>query len=382
MARRQPDTIDVQNLKRGVFSHFESLEVVNDLLGSTEATFEVGDDGAFKELREVVAPGEPFRVYLNGKLRMTGRAEVNEVRASTDRGYTLSVTCRTKMADARYASADPKTNVQNTTVEAFVRALYAQIGVTGDALDFGPDIRGAELMTGKNLGGGKAIANVIPIDVQQAGIQPPETIFEAVERHLKRFSACHWEAPDGTILVGLPNTGQRPLYRLIARRLAGKANNVKSFTRSFDWTDVARTVRVYGQTYGKDVTSSPHKGEALNPAVEAVATGEERHFDRLVILQDQQSKSPDAARGAAELAMRQRMRRMDAWEFTVDGWSYWNGAEQIPWAPNTVADVDVDGFDVPQAGAYFIPRTALRFSLDDGATTVLSLVVPGTWGPS
>lgn len=395
MPRRQPDVIKIESAAGDAsvaFSRFASLEITNDLLGATEAVFEVGapaqptSDSAssapfFRQIARVVAPGRPFKVYLNNRLRMTGRAEVNDVKAEGDRGFVMRVTCRTKMADARFASAAPGTAVQNTTVEKFVRTLYEQIGVTGDALVFDPGIKDAELMTGKSLGGGAPVPDVIPIDAQQAAIQPPESIAEAVDRHLKRFSASHWDGPAGDIIIGRPSDTQRPVYRLLAHRDAGRANNVLSFSRVRDWTDLPRSVRVYGQTYGKDVTSSQFKGEAEDSDVAAVAARAGRHFDRLVILQDQQSKSADAALGAAKRELAQRLGRKDAWEFEVDGWSYWNGSEQIPWAPNTVADVWVDGLEVPRAGAYFITRTVLKLDLDGGATTTLSLVKPGTWRP-
>ena len=49
------------------------------------------------------------------------------------------------------------------------------------------------------------------------------------------------------------------------------------------------------------------------------------------------------AQARRELAARSKMK--DAWEHTVDEWTYWDGGRAIPWTFNATVDVDVDTID-------------------------------------
>lgn len=374
MPRRQ-DIVRVET-DAGVFDGFQELEIVNDILGITEAAFVIGDDGAWPKLEKLLAPGQPFKVTLNGRLRLTGRAEVNTVPMRVDGGVTIQLIVRSKLSDARMRSADPSISVTNTTIKKFILDCYKPLGYTEKDFVFGEFVD-VELMTGKGAGG-RADVDLAPFTVQQAMIQPPETIWDAAARHLDRYRALQWDAPDGRIVVGRPAADLRPLARLLAKLgPASKGNNICELERIKDWTDVPRTVRVHGQTWGKDVTKSQFKGEATDADVDAVAakTG---HFDRLVLIHNQQSKEKEAAQRAAQRELANRIRRKDAWLFTMDGWSYWNGREQIPWATNMTADIDVD----PLGGAhgkYLITRTRLRLDLESAATSQLEAVHPSVW---
>lgn len=374
--RRKPDKVVVE-VSGCVFDRFESLEIVNDILGVTEARFTVGDDGSWARLERLVAPGRIFTVKLNDKLRMKGRAEVNNIPGNPASGVVFDLMIRSKLSDARYASADPGITVTNTSIKQFVIRCYAPLGYAAADFKTSDELDDVELMTGKfrSRAGTKDVEAITP---HQAMIQPPETICEAVERHLKRYRLLHWDAPNGQIIVGQPDENARPLYRLLAKTgRMGKANNIVSFERIKDWTNVARTVRVHGHTFGKDIVSSPFKGEATDADVDEVArrTG---HFNRLVLIQDMQSKDQAAAQRAADRELQARRRFKDALEITTDGWSFWNGTEQIPWAPNTTVDVDIDATGGP-FGKYLITRTELRLTIDEGATTKLRLCRPKDW---
>jgi prophage tail gpP-like protein len=67
-----------------------------------------------------------------------------------------------------------------------------------------------------------------------------------------------------------------------------------------------------------------------------------------------------------------------SYEVVVDGWTYWDGANAIPYAPNTTADVDLDALGGVQ-GRYYLHKTAMREDARGGAQTVLSLVHPDVW---
>ncbi len=373
---RKPDRILVET-DEGVFDRFSRLEVVNDIVGLTEATIEVGDDGAWPELERLVKPGVSWRVTLNGKPRLAGRAEVNEVPASTQSGVGLTLTIRTKLADARYRTADETVRVEGTTIKEFVLACYAPLGFTEADFVFGT-FAARDLMTGAGAGGGP-VTDLEKLNPQQAKVQPGESIHDAVERHLARFHATHWDAPDGRIVVGVPDDTQTPLYRLQSKRVGrAKGNNVLTFRRVRDWTDVARTVTVTGQDRGQQSARKRIRGLATDDEVEAVATAT-GHFNRQVLVSGSQAKQQSHADAIALRELSARQRRKNGFEFTVDGWSYWDGSIQIPWANDTTVDVDVDALGPEGKGRFLIVRVSLALSTTGAATTSIAAVAPGIW---
>jgi prophage tail gpP-like protein len=367
---RKPDSITVET-DAGVFDRFESLTVVNDLLGVTEATFQLGDDGAWPELRDALEPGSSVRVALNGRPRMTGRAEVNAVPISAADGAKISLTVRTIMADARYSSADPALRVEKTSIMDFVLAAYAELGVTADKFDFFPG-KGRDLMTG--LEGGKgAPVDLEPIKVDQAKVNPPETIYEAVERHLRRHRCTHWERADGLIIVGTPDTAQAPSYRFRAKRgAASVGNNVTKIERVRDYSELALFVQILGNSPGKDVLRAGIRGTATDNDVAAVVARTSQ-FNRRVLIPRQQVKDQAQANAQAARELTLRRMRKNAVEVNCDGWTYWTGQAQIPYANNTAADIDVDALG-GTVGRYLVTKVALSLSVGGGATTTLTCV--------
>lgn len=357
-----------------VFDRFESLEVVNDIDGVAEAVLDMGDDGSYPALAEIIAPGEPLTVRLNGQLRMTGRAEVNEIPGSADGGVRIRLAVRTKLSDAKVSSADPKIAVRNVSIKEAILAAFAPLGLVEADFVFGEFVD-VDLLTGKGIGGSVEV-DLAP--VQQAKVQPPETIFDFVSRHLERFQATMWDSPDGRIIIGRPDDTQAPLYRLQAKRgPSSRGNNVGAWNWVKDWSEIPRSVRVYGHTWGKDITKSHFRADAIDADVDEVAT-RTGHFNRLVLVHDQTSKDRDRAAKAAQRELVRRIKRKDAIEIDTDGWSFWTGSEQIPYSNNTTVNVDVDALG-GDLGSYLVIGVALRLTVGAGATTRLMTLAPGVW---
>ena len=72
------------------------------------------------------------------------------------------------------------------------------------------------------------------------------------------------------------------------------------------------------------------------------------------------------------------MKKLDAWEFVVDGWSWWDGSSSTPYGIDTVAQVNVDTAG-GAIGPYLVHRTALHLDTDQGFTSTLSLLRRGLW---
>lgn len=374
MAARPRDVIRIET-EKGAFDAFNSIQLVQDLFDSSTAAVEIGDDGTWKEIEQIVAPGKPFKVFCNGLLQMTGRCEVNEVPVEASSGTVVSLTCRTKMADARYASADPKTSFKDVSVKKFVLSLYAQLGYTEADFQFAP-AADVDLITGKKRGHPDPI-DLEPLKAEQAKVSPPETIVEAASKHLARHHLIHWDAADGRICVGRPDDTQAPFYRFLCKRGTQAAgNNVIGARRIKDWSEVPSELWVYGGTVGKDITKSAFRGLAVDLDLLAVAA-DAGHFHRAVIIPAEGAKSLAQATARAQRELAARSRRKDAWEFEIDGWAYWNGSELINYAINTTCDVDVETVGGVSNGRYLLSRIARSLDPKKGATTAVQVVAPG-----
>ena len=374
MGTRRPDKIELVT-KAGSFDRFSRLSVTNDILGQAEATFETGDETSWPDIEKLLEPGTPVSLVVNGRPRLLGRSEIVEAEASPDGGVSAVITLRTKMADARYRSADPATKTNATSIKKFILACYKPLGLTESDFTFDA-FADVDLMTGKASPAVTPI-NMDPMQPEQAKVTPPETIFDAVEKHLRRFGAYHWDGSRGKIIVGIPNDTKPPRYRMTSKSAsAGKGNTILRCRRIRDWSEVAQEVWVTGSTMNATNVRKSLKSRSVDEEVLAVAntTG---NFQRLVIIPAQGAYSAQAAKKQADRELSLRRRRKDGWEFTTDGWSYWSGSEQINYAPAMTVDVDVDALGGAH-GRYFIVRTALNLTLDGAVTTSLTCVATGT----
>lgn len=353
----------------GSFDKFNSIEIVNDITGPAQCGFEIGDDRSFERIAKIVAHGKPIKVFVNDGLRLTGRVYVNDLPGSAA-GTTLNVVVRDLLADAVFASADPKTRVEKTTIRDFLIALWRPLGVTVNDFIFNAALE-RDLMTGVPTRGGKAPADLEAIKADQAKINPPETIKEASDRHLRRHGLMLWSTPSGRLWVGSPDDRQRPLYRLISKRWPnGGGNNVRDFRATRDWTDVPSELRVFGGQGGKDILKASVK--AFEAWLDVIDAG----FYRPVWLVNEALPNQAQVDRAARREMATRSKRKDAWTFTVDNWTYWNGSYAVPWANNTTADLDVDAVGGP-AGRHYIHRVSLRGDAQSARSATVELVAPG-----
>ena len=244
---RPKDTVRLEAVGGKTFDRFTSLEITSDLTAPAEASIECGDDGTWQSLKDYLALGAPFKVFTNDRLRLTGRLESADIPVDAASGASVRFLVRTKLADATYASCDPAIAIQQTTLKEVVLKAYASLGYAESDFVFNADTA-RDLMTGKPAGGKQSPeTSLAPLKVDEARVNPPETIFEFVERHLQRFHFSHWDSPDGKIVVGAPNDQQAPLYRFLCKRgAAARANNVLSARRSRDASDSPSHIGVFG----------------------------------------------------------------------------------------------------------------------------------------
>ncbi len=371
-SRRGIDTVRIESETGGSFDIFNSLSISNDLLAPSEAAFEVGDDGTWAELEDLTNLGSLFKVFVNDRLRLTGRVELNDIPVDPSSGAVTRFSVRTKMADAMYASANPNVKVKSTSIKDFILYLWAPLGITEQDFQWYADVS-RDLMTGVSSDGSKSPVALEDIQEEQAKVNPPETIFAATDRHLKRHGLMIWDAPDGKVVVGYPEDRQRPTYQF---RMFGDSrrnqNNVLSATRAKDWSGVPGLLYVAGTGGKQEWTKAKVRGYASNEDINNAG------FYRPVLIINEGMKTDELAQRMANSEMTKRSMRLDTWTIKVDGLSYWNGSERVQYAPDTVAEVHSTVAGGPN-GAYLVHRVQMSRNPSEGDTTELTMLKRGIW---
>lgn len=356
----------------GTLDRFNGLNIINDLTAPSEATFELGDDSSWAPLEKLIKHGKTYRVYLNDRLRLTGRIYANEVPVDP-RGTSIQLTVRTLLADAKYASADQRVKVESVSIKDFLLALYKQHGYGAGDFVFNANVE-RDLMTGKGSRGQAPPASLDPIKLDAAKVNPPETTYDCAARHLKRYGLMHWDTPEGKIYVGAPDEGQEPLYvfGIWRSKYLRQGNNLSGVKRIADWSDVPTDVNVFGGGFSKELAGQPNWGTA--GYLDVLAAG----FNRPVNLLSETAKNKAQAQAQARRERSQRSKRKDALELYADGWSWWNGHVALPYGVNVTCDVTVEVAG-GALGKYFIHRVACSQDASSGTKSVLSVTAPGAW---
>lgn len=355
----------------GRFDRFTSLAIANDMTMPSEAGFEVGDDGSWLELEDFVKHGTQYKVFVDRSLRLTGKVVLNDIPIDAQSGAVVRFTVRTKLADAMYASADPKTKVSGgATVKDFLLALYSPLGYTEADFIFDADVA-RNLLTGVSRTSGKPAKTFEALTEEKAKVNPPETIFAAADRHLRRFGLMHWDAADGRIVVGEPNNEQLALYSFRLMHPNGQSNNVLTMQRLKDWSDVASVIGVFGPGSLGNLSAVPAKSIVEDD--DLLAAG----FYRPIIVQASGITNNQQAYVQALREQSARMKGKDTWVITTDGLAHWNGSTKISYGIDTIADVATTIAGGP-TGAYLVHRVELRRDAG-GDLSNLFMMKKGIW---
>jgi prophage tail gpP-like protein len=368
---RKPDTVHVEAVGVGKFDRFTSLQIVNDITQPSFATFELGDDGTWRELNEFIKPGTQYRVFVNGRPRLTGRVDANDV-PSDVAGTSVRFTVRTKLADAAFASADPRLKIKNVTLGDLIFKAFEPLGYKREDFSVEADLA-RNIMTGAPRGSSKGLPDIEALKEEDAKPSPPETILEFASRHLARFGLMIWDAPDGRIVINAPYDEQDPLYYFrMLQGAQGAANNLVRANRMKDWTQVPTLFGVFGTGGKADFMKSKIGAIAEDPDLAAAG------FYRPVLVQSDGVKTKEMAQRAATRELSQRSRAKESWELTPASFTYRTGNEAIPYGIDTCCDIQSSVAGGP-AGAYYIWRVTLGRSASTGDTAQLSAVRKGTW---
>lgn len=355
------------------FERWTSFQVKNSIVAPAEASFELGDESGWDRVSQLCQLGALFVVMVDDRARMVGRIEALSARSDARQSTTQSFVIRTKLSDAMYSSAPQGIRLKRASIKDFVLACYDGIGLGREnAFDFQADVS-RNLMTGKDSRGQRAPIDLEPLTEEQAKVNPPETIFAAVDRHLRRHGLLHWDGPDGRIVVGAPDDQQEAIGTLRSLKWpSGQYNNVLSVERSQDVSQSPTVLGVFGVGGGRDFSKSKITTTLFNQDLL------DRGFTRTVVIIDEALKTKKIAAARANREFSQRNRSLDRLTVTVDGLSYREGAELVPWSPDTTVDTILEQLG-GALGNYYLEEVEMTRNASQGDLTKLSLVRQGVW---
>jgi prophage tail gpP-like protein len=359
------------------FSDWTSFQIKNSILAPSEAAFEVGDDTGWDRVSQLCQLGAQFVLMVDDRPRLVGRVEALNTPLDARQSAIQSFVIRTKLSDAMYASAPQGLHLRGASIKQFILACYSAIGVSRDGdFDFRADVS-RDLMTGKasktTKKSSKPARALDELTDEQAKVNPPETVFAAVDRHLRRHGLLHWDGCDGRIVVGAPDDQQEPIARLRSFRPPhGQYNNVNSVERQLDVSQSPTSLGIFGVGGGTDFTKTRVSGILYNQDLL------DRGFRRSVVIVDEAVKTKGLAEARANRELALRNRTLDRLAVTVDGLSWREGADLIPWTPDTTHDVVFESIG-GALGTYYLEEVTMSRNASAGDVTKLGLVKQGVW---
>ena len=362
------ELVDSPKLSGGVIDNITSFAASIGLESPNECNIELGDDGSFAEIEQAVGPGARYSVRLNGRKIVSGRVEANDQPLDAQAGAVVRFTVRSWLADAWMTSADPTLTFKGNLAE-WLYALYARIGVGPDQFVFN-SAASRQLRTGVRTGGSQAL-KLTKLKVEEARVQPGETIYAAADRLLRRSGLMHWDGHDDTIVVGFPDNDQDPLYFLQAKRgAAGAGNNLLGLTRTRDYSSVPSYVAVHG------IAPGPPRTRIARAAVDQDAV--DAGFMRPVHIVAEGIRNAAAAQNAAERELSARIKDKDILQTEYPGLSYLDprSGQQIAFAPDTMASFESD---TAGSGLYYVRAIELSRDAHAGDTARITGMRKGLW---
>lgn len=363
------------NGDNGVLENFTSFSITNDITSASSADFEMGDDESFDTMSRFTEPGVEYKIFLNDLLRLSGRVEFQEAPVNASQGSVIRFTIKTKMSDAMFASARQGTKFKDVSIKDYVVDLYGALGFTEDDFVFNNPADARDQMTGviSTNQGFPQFVDITTHKVGDAKVRPPESIYAAADRQLRRHGLMHWDSPDGKIVISAPNDTQKPLYYLKCSRGPGSENNnILGINRIRDFSGIPTILGVFGVGGKRNFAKSRVSAVVIDQ--DLIDAG----FNRPITILADGIKKKDVADRAAARELAARSKRKDAFTVDIDGLSWWNGDANIPFGYDTVADVQSD-LAGGLLGSYYVHRVTMSRNASAGDNTQLTVLKAGVW---
>ncbi len=287
---------------------------------------------------EVIADDSAERSILTGE-RQRHRRTALERREARAAGVPASRYSRAAAARAR-AAGEP---------------LDAHLGVAADS--------------GARFAGGITPSEIERLRVNDARPHIGEKVWEYLARHAQRLGLMMWMTADGKLVIGAPDYGQEPLYRLIRRHRSDPAdpNTIIEGGANESLRNRYSHVTVYGHSSGQDEQRTRVREITIDPDWPEAA-----RFDRPRFVRDNGARTAEAAaaRGLRELmAGKAESLRLS---YVLDG----HGQSGALFAQGTMAFVDDEPLGIRDN--FFVIGRTFRGDRDSGTTTALELIQRGS----
>jgi len=328
-------------------SDWESYDIDSDLMTPADA-WNVTLGESTQRLPAEVAPGARTTIRVGDDVVMEGR--IDEITHRVDRrNHTLTLSGRDGAAVLLDCSA-PILTVRRVDLAEIVAKIVRPLGVTRIRID--------------------ADSTAIR---EKITVEPGDTAWQVLANACEANGLWPWFAPDGTLIVGGPDTsGAFPVATLVMNR-DGPRNNLLELSERRSMHRRYSTVTVLGQAHGTET-------EAAQAALSGSAadTGVSYPRPRIAIDHDADNAALCSARArkliadarlqSYDLTARVRGHRIHAPGTAADG---------ALWTPGQRVHVSSGPHGVD--GLFLLMRRRFTGGRDQGAVTTLELKEDGLW---
>ena len=394
MANVEESTLEIQLERSGrTLKNVTSWEIDSHFLVSTDAfRFTIYSDKS-DETDDLEM--QPVELFVNGASQLIGRIDASEIGSE---GSAVIYEGRDYIADYVEDNVDMKlTFKEGVTLKDVALAVLRPHGVTEVASS--SDIPMRQVRTGRKINGPP---NPDYGDFKIEDLKPDAGVgsYDFLNRLVARFHATIQPTNSRQkILITGPNYSQPPLYKLTRTKSSpGAANNIVTATRRRDFSSVPSFVQFVGtqSRSGEDGTALYRTidvaatSRALNLAVSRPLTraqfqgqfkaDSEYQYGalyRLLAFKDDQSRTTSQLEAAAFRALYERLKSCFVYQVTVQG--HIEPTSGAVWAIDTMCEVHDEVCRV--FGTFWIVSRTLKFDAQSGATTELTLWMPGMFKP-
>lgn len=246
----------------------------------------------------------------------------------------------------------------------YSRAVRERAAAAGTPLDTAV---GATADSGARFASGLAPSDIERLRILEARPRIGDKVWEYLSRHASRLGLMLWFTADGRLVVGAPDYGQEPLYRLIRREYPDSRDPNRIMEGGLEESIANRfsEVTVYGHGSGQDETRTRFRAVSADGEWPA-------QYDKPRFIKDNGARSDEACARRAERELSLGRRENLRLSYVVDG----HGQGDVLWAQGTMAYVEDEPLEI--RGNFFVIGRTFKGDRDSGTTTQVELIEPGS----
>lgn len=349
-----------------------------------EFSIRLGSGDVVRKLIQQYPKGSPFRLKVGGQTQFTGYTDGFE---GDDNGHAteLSFTGRDILAAIHDTEIEKEESFNADTHRALCEKAIARVNLLKPFEADRPSIIGSNAASRVQNTGQNIIAAEDSSEAQLLQIAGSagdaytvlrthvgETLLNLLKRHLDAVGLFPWAAASGDIVVGVPNSKQPPLYKLVRRRGGAPTSNVIGARLRDSNKQRYSEVVIVGKTTGHKYSKSTLKGTYTDD--EVINSG----VTKIRVLRNMDVTSIAHAEHLAKKELAACRRAGFFFEYTVAGHSapslLTNGKTRAVFAPDTVVAVDDDEYGLH--GNFWIESVVYR--RQPHTTTTIRMLSPDT----